>query len=364
LSIHKAASGRWEIRWREGSRNRSRTVDRKSDALRLDAEIRRQRQLGGLIPNRVGGVTLEDFASQWLNGRTDLARRTDELYTFLLAHHIMDDLGHFPLNELRTSTLRDWQQRRLRQGAGPVTLAKAVTLLKQILEEAVAHEHMQRNPATSLQVHKPEKRIPIPATPEQIEAMRGWFLAKDHLGDATLLSVLGYGGLRPGEALALRFSDIDHGTISVTKAIAYGEEKGTKTGATRVVRPPSAVARDLAEWKLGSPMPFGLVFPRKTDGKPWTRHDWNNWRRRRFGPASKAAGLEGFRPYDMRHSAASLLIAENRPITEVAAQLGHSPAVCLSVYAHVMEQARDRESVSAGAWIAEARSAARGEATG
>jgi integrase len=311
-------------------------------------------------------MTLEDFAVEWLNGRTDLARRTDELYTFLLSHHILDDLGHFPLNELRTSTLRDWQQRRLRQGAGPVTLAKAITLLKQILEEAVAAEHMQRNPATSLQVHKPEKRIPVPATPEQIEAMRDWFLAKDppHLGDATLISVLGYGGLRPGEALALRWSDIDHGTISVTKAIAYGEEKGTKTGATRVVRPPSVVGRDLAEWKLATPAPFGLIFPRKTDGEPWTRHDWNNWRRRRFGKAARAAGLEGFRPYDMRHSAASLLIAENRPITEVAAQLGHSPAVCLSVYAHVMEQARDKESVSAESWIAEARSQRQEAASG
>jgi integrase len=274
LSIHRAGK-KWEVRWREGKRNRSRTVDRKSDALRLDSEVRRQRQLGGLIPTRVGGVTLEDFASEWLNG---------------------------------------------------------------------------------LQVHKPERRVPIPATPEQIEAMRGWFLDREFLGDATLISVLGYGGLRPGEALALRWSDIDHGTISVTKAIAYGEEKGTKTGATRVVRPPSVVAKDLAEWKLATPMPFGLIFPRKVDGEPWTRHDWNNWRRRRFGKAAVQAGLERFRPYDMRHSAASLLIAENRPITEVAAQLGHSPTVCLSVYAHVMEQARDKESVSAEAWIAEARS--------
>jgi integrase len=66
----------------------------------------------------------------------------------------------------------------------------------------------------------------------------------------------------------------------------------------------------------------------------------------------------------MRHSAASLLIAENRPITEVAAQLGHSPAVCLSVYAHVMEQARDKESVSAESWIAEARSQRQEAASG
>lgn len=363
MSVHKTATGRWEVRWREGSRNRSRTVDRKSDAVRLDAEIRRQRQLGGLIPDRVGGLTLEEFAADWLSGRSDLARRTKELYTFLLDHHIMDDLGHFPLNELRPKVLGDWKERRLAQGAGPVTLSKAATLLKQVLDEAVAQEHLQRNPASGLKGHSGGKRPPNPATPEQIEAMRSHLIAKDYLGDATLVSVLGYAGLRPGEALALRWSDIEDGTISVTKAIAYGEEKKTKTGMTRVVRPPSAVFSDLAEWKLSTPLPFGLVFPRRVDGKAWTRTDWNNWRRRRFQPAIKAAGLEKFRPYDLRHSRASMLAYEAKNLSDLfraAKEMGHTKDVFLRVYAHIIEQAEGKY-LSADAWIAEARSKVRSD---
>ena len=45
---------------------------------------------------------------------------------------------------------------------------------------------------------------------------------------------------------------------------------------------------------------------------PWRDHDWKNWRRRIFEPAAKAAGLERVRPYDLRHSFASLLIHEGR----------------------------------------------------
>lgn len=356
MSVHRAGR-KWEVRWREGKRNRSRTVDKRSDAIRLDAEIRRQRQLGGMIPDRVGGETLEDYAAAWLNRRTDLARRTDELYRFLLSHHVMDDLGHFPLQELRTSTIREWQQRRLSQGAGPPTLSKAATLLNQILAQAVADEHMQRNPVVGLERSKTAKRIPAAATPEQIEAIRDWFLERDFLGDATLVSVLGYGGLRPGEALALRWADLDEGTISVTKAIAYGEEKETKTGATRVVRPPQAVNADLAAWRLGTPMPFKLIFPRRVDGKPWTRTDWNNWRGRRFKKAAKEAELEGFRPYDLRHSRASMLAYEAKNLTDLIAaaeEMGHSKDVFLNVYAHQIKQAEGRY-ISADQWIAEAR---------
>ena len=48
-----------------------------------------------------------------------------------------------------------------------------------------------------------------------------------------------------------------------------------------------------------------LVFPtRRGDG--WDEDDWRNWRDRVYRPAAAAAGLTGTRPYDLRHSAATL----------------------------------------------------------
>jgi integrase len=62
-----------------------------------------------------------------------------------------------------------------------------------------------------------------------------------------------------------------------------------------------------------------LVFPAWKE-EPWDDEDWRNWRRHIFAPAAKAAGLARFRPYDLRHSFVSLLIAEGRGVVEVASR--------------------------------------------
>ena len=62
-----------------------------------------------------------------------------------------------------------------------------------------------------------------------------------------------------------------------------------------------------------------------------------------------------FDSYDLRHTAASLFVAAGRPVTEVANQLGNSPAVCLARYIHLIEAARGRPIRPVNAWIAEAR---------
>ena len=86
--------------------------------------------------------------------------------------------------------------------------------------------------------------------------------------------------------------------------------------------------------------------------------DWRNWRRRIYMPAAAAIEIDGGRPYDLRHSFASLLIHENRlSIIEIAAQLGHNPNVCLSTYAHVMADLDDARGVSAEDQIRAARAA-------
>ena len=100
----------------------------------------------------------------------------------------------------------------------------------------------------------------------------------------------------------------------------------------------SPLAQDLREWRLASGRPGDgdLVFPRP-DGGPWRDTDYRNWRKRTFAPAAGDAGL-ALRPYDLRHSFVSLLIREGQSIVEVARQAGHSPAVCLSTYAHVFDE--------------------------
>ena len=83
------------------------------------------------------------------------------------------------------------------------------------------------------------------------------------------------------------------------------------------------------------------------DGEPWTATAYRNWRRRIYTPAAIAAGVERPRPYDLRHSFVSLLIAEGHNVVEVARRAGHSPTMALDTYAHVFEEFDPAERVNA-----------------
>ncbi len=117
------------------------------------------------------------------------------------------------------------------------------------------------------------------------------------------------------------------------------------------------VRADLLEWRMasGNPPDDAPIFPRP-DGAQWRETDYRNWRCRVFKPLAKRVGLgDGFVPYDLRHSAASLWAHEGRSVVEVAAWLGHSPDVCLRTYQHVFEDVHGAVPRDAEQAIREAR---------
>ena len=77
----------------------------------------------------------------------------------------------------------------------------------------------------------PRRKEIRPLAPRTIERMR----AVADQRDATLLSMLAYAGLRPGEALALQWGDLRENTILVERALSLGEEEDTKTTTHRTV---------------------------------------------------------------------------------------------------------------------------------
>ena len=140
------------------------------------------------------------------------------------------------------------------------------------------------------------------------------------------------------------------------RAVSLGQLAETKTRRRRTVRLLAPLAGDLGVWRQRKHRAGdALIFPRR-DGHPWRKTDYQNWRRRIYIPAGEAAGVELARPYDLRHSFVSLLIAEGQSVVEVARQAGHSPKVALDTYAHVFEEADRAERLGADARIMRARS--------
>jgi integrase len=199
-----------------------------------------------------------------------------------------------------------------------------------------------------------------PLSPDQVETIRAHLINHDRQPDATLVAVLAYAGLRPGEALGLRWHDIGERTILVERSVAFGKLKSTKTGKTRTVRLLPPLAHTLHAWRATTDRSEAtdLVFP-GPDGAPWNLDRVNNWRGRIFADATKAAGISGARPYDLRHSYISLLIAQGATVVEVAQQAGHSPTMALSTYAHLFDE-HDRDENRSAEELIRAAQAAQG----
>jgi integrase len=123
---------------------------------------------------------------------------------------------------------------------------------------------------------------------------------------------------------------------------------------------------DLRTWRLasGRPSDDAYVFPGQ-DGRRWTAEGFNKWRDGRarkpkgprwgFAKALAEAGVEHARPYDLRHSFASLLLHEGRSVIYVARQLGHGADMTMRVYGHVVDELEDAPRLPAEDAIRAAR---------
>lgn len=345
-SIHETAQGTWRVSFREGRKQRTVTKKTKGEAQTYQADIDRRMTEGKPIVRRSDAPTLGDFAKDWLASRTDLAESTQIRYAECLSTHILPSLGHLSLVDLRPRRLAQWQEERLAAGAGPANLGKSQMILSQICDRAVLpHEYIDANPVLALKRPKYEKKAHRWLTAGEVESLRMWFLERGDVGSATLISVLAYVGIRPQDALALSWSDLSE-RLSVMKKNVDGKIlSGSKTGEgyKRTVYIPGPVMKDLEEWRVVRP--GGLIFPR-TDGQPWTKTDYANWRSRHpkdgkrprcFRAAAEAADLgESLTPYALRHTGASLLAACGWGAVEIAHQLGHKATESQRTYQHIL----------------------------
>jgi site-specific recombinase XerC len=205
----------------------------------------------------------------------------------------------------------DMQADMTAAGVGDPAIRKVLTVLQSIPERAVEWRHLDANPVRA--VRKPGQqrtRVIRPLSPTVIETMRAHLLATDHQADATLISVLAYAGLRPGEAIGLRWHDVGERTLLVERSVAFGQLKSTKTASSRSVRLLEPLREDLTTWhrQTTRDAETDLIFP-APDGSPWSADRARNWRKRGFADAAEAAGV----PAAARTTCATATSASSSP---------------------------------------------------
>ncbi|MDQ4143231.1 MAG: site-specific integrase, partial [Actinomycetota bacterium] len=213
-----------------------------------------------------------------------------------------------------------------------------------IMNAAVENGYIGRNPVPRERLKGREpKRDQHPLTFEQVHAVAAAVPERYR----ALIYVLAYGGLRWGEAAALRRSscnllrnriEVKEAVSEVSGGLHYGPPK---THQQRTVVIPEPVKEILAEH-------LSRYVPRKLDSLVFTTeegtHVWiSSFRKNVWWPALDAAGVDRVTTIkDLRHTCASLMHAAGRSAKEVKEQLGHSTiAMTLDTYTHLFDEGRD-----------------------
>lgn len=358
MDLWRKPNGRWQVRWREGSRRCGRTFDRKGDAQNFIAWLRRRQQLGqAAVPEDV--PLCEFVETYWrLHAVPNLSKASRDLYGRVWGLHILPRLGDYGVRELTPKRLTRFRVELERAGVGTATVVKAMTIVQSILSFAVSEELVEYNAAASVAKPRYERaREPHIFLPPEVEQIRTTLDQRD----AALVSTLAYSGPRPEEVVCrLAWSDIGE------QAIRYVDTKRHRVRFTPLLEP---LGDDLKEWFLASGRPDGRrpVFPAH-DGEFWDQDDWRNWRqrtwrgeperprndRKRPTPPRPGCAPGGTRPRDLRSSYVTLRVYEGVPLTQIAREVGTSVRMIEQHYAGVIAN-WDGKQVPAEAYIRAAR---------
>lgn len=355
-TIARRADGRWvaAVTLPTGER-RFRYGKTREDVARKLRDMLQANDANVPIPGR--RETVESLMKTWLDvSKSRVRQRTWERYEQLARVHVFPALGRLKLGDLTAQRLERFYAERIAAGLSPRTVRHMHVLLHAALQQAMRWDLVGRNVADLAKGPRPETKEMAVLTPEQVER----FLAAaqgDRLEALYVVAVTT--GMREGELLALRWTDVDlDGCVawvrrSVQRSKA-GAAEGRKSGlvmvepktkkSRRCVALSNVAVRALRahrarqveerlvvgeEWA-----DLDLVFPNRL-GRPIEAGDLLN---AFYRPLLARAGLPRLRFHDLRHTAETLLLAANVHPKVAQEMLGHSTvAITLDLYSHVIE---------------------------
>ena len=278
-----------------------------------------------------------DYAQEWLNS-LQIVESTRRSYRSALQIYWVPYLADLPVDKITPMLMRkiatdiQWSSPSRRKGA--------VRLVTSIFTQAVNDELILRNPALSIPTTRTVKREIDPFSRDEADAIIGQLyqltsgLQKIY---AAFFEFSFYTGMRPGEAMALRWSEVDtrKRTAKVCRIRIYGKiQERTKTKKSREVllndqalhaldtaRPLTAARSDYVFAPEGSGLRSELFIRSETGPKRY----WLS--------ALRKLGIRQRRMYDTRHTYATMCLMSGMNPAFIAAQLGHSVQVLLSTYA-------------------------------
>jgi integrase len=294
--------------------------------------------------------TVAEYLTHWLEDLHKLEIRTRSYGTqkYKMQKYIIPAIGHIELSKLTREHVQAFVSGMVGDGYAPNTVRSVHSILHAALADAVLHETLNRNVSENVTLPRIGEAETQVLTSEECERLIA--AARDHrLWFFIVLAIAT--GARRGELLALRWSDVDleAGTIFIHRSVGrtyfikgYIEnEQKTRAGRRKPHLPQFVLDLideqkkriDEMRVKAGSKWEeHDLVFPNR-HGRYYHQSAINE----EFSSLLEKAGLPHVRIHDLRHSAATLLLASGVNVKVVQELLGHSNiSTTLGKYGHVM----------------------------
>lgn len=263
----------------------------------------------------------EEVAQEYINV-LDAKRSTHLSYENILNRYWLPAFGNWPIASI---TANEIKKELAKVTAGAKTKKNVLIPLRGVLDHAGANP----NPARGIVIKRRQKEPVQRYTPQQRTAI----LAKLAGQERVYFSLLFACGLRPGEALALKWTDYDGEELDVSKQITRRRvENSTKTSVRRRVYVPTWARSELNNHSTRFAGDYVFV---NSKGGPYLDTDVFNaaWRK-----AHKDARIPYRIPYTCRHTRAAELLSVGIEPADAAKQLGHSPEMFLRIYSEWLEE--------------------------
>ncbi len=358
-SIYQRSSdGRWLGVALLGYDAAGRPIRRSVSATTRAEVVRRLKTLNREIANglvtAVRAPTLEVLFERWFVDvlEREVVRSTIENYRSIVKYHILPTLGRKKVDELTVAEVDRLLAAKMASGLLPSTVHRIRAVLSQCLDQGIRWDVTVCNVARLSRTPKlirPEGRT---LSPEQARALLASL--HGHRNEALYTLMLAT-GMRRGEALGLKWKDVDlkRGVVRIRRSLkregGHVVTADTKTSKSRrAVNLPEPVTALLERHRdqqgkervdLGAAwMETGFVFTSSVGTPIDPRNLYRD-----FQKVCENAGLSHWHPHELRHSAASLMLASGVKLQVVSQVLGHSSIrMTADVYGHILDPDREQ----------------------
>lgn len=278
-------------------------------------------------------ILLYDYLNEYLKfSKTNKARNTYRL-ELGIANNLKSFYGNIMLTELNNKSIEDYKSERVSKGLKPNSTNRELMIIRFLLGKAKDWEYIDNIPKISvLKVpKKPPKFLSVEDANKLIASSNMWLRA--------IILLLLNTGMRIGEVLELKFSDID-----LDKGVILATSKKTKD--YRVI-PINKNLESILEWYTKyyvNPRTMKVSIRHASQKEYIFCHpDGSSIKsiKTSFNKACKRAGIEAT-PHTLRHTFASHLVMNQVDLVSIKELLGHSNISTTMIYSHVSEEYKEK----------------------